>query len=144
MIHLFKRRPLQSSERVLKNNRRFAQRAFAGIFVLLAVFFLSAWGSRREGVSISDIKIIGTASVSEKEVLAFADDALRGSYWGLFSRKNSLIYPKDALERGLFENFPHIANVAISRKSLRELSVEVNEREPSYLWCGEEYAPLDG
>ncbi len=141
---MFFRRHLKSSERVLENNRRFVERVFAGMFVLLTLFFLGVWGSRREEVTIAEIKIIGIAFVAESDVRVFVDDMLDGAYGWLFPRRNSLLYPKDAIMRGLFENFPHIASVVVRRGSLRELFLEVEERRPSYLWCGETLMPADG
>ena len=135
-MFLLQKRPLLSSERALRNNRRFFYKALGAAFLFLVLLFFVSWGSRREEVTIANVTIVGTASVAENEVRAFVDDALIGTYWGLFPRKNSLIYPKDALERGLFENFPHIASAVLLRGSFKELFVEIKERVPSYLWCG--------
>lgn len=136
-MFLLAKRPLKSSERVLKSHRRFTYGAVAGVFILLAALFFASWGSRRDEVTIADIQIAGAASVSEKEIRAFMDGELSGAYGGLFSRSNSLIYPKKAITRGLLLNFPHIASLALARSSFRALSVTIEEREPAYLWCGE-------
>ena len=101
MIPFLKRGPLHSTERVQRYNRRFAFGAIACALFLAAVLSLAAWGSRREEVTISKITVAGAASVSEKDVRAFADAALAGSYLGLFPRRNSFLYPKDAMESTL-------------------------------------------
>src|SRR3989344_4220544 len=136
-MFLLTRRPLRSSERILENNRRLAYRAGAGVFFVLVFLSLAVWVSRREEITITKVKITGAASVSEKEVRAFVDEALSGAYGGLFPRRNSFIYPKEAVARGLFENFPHIASASVSRGSFQELFINIQERPPAYLWCGD-------
>ena len=69
------------------------------------------------------------------------DEALSGAYGGLFPRRNSFIYPKEAVARGLFENFPHIASASVSRGSFQELFINIQERAPAYLWCGDAPPP---
>ena len=137
MIHFFKKRSLHSTQRIERTRKRFF--SFFLFFLILVVSgtALVSWGSHRKEISISSIKIIGAESISSKSIKEIALKSLDGRYWKLFSRASSLIYPRKQIEKKIFETFPRVASVAVFLDELRELVIEIEEREPTYLWCGE-------
>jgi hypothetical protein len=67
----------------------------------------------------------------EKESLSFMSD----SYFFVFPKNNSLIYPKKYLQEYLKERFKRIDTIKINRKDFTTLSIEITERKPIALWC---------
>lgn len=65
---------------------------------------------------------------------------IAGTYTLLFPKNNILMYPKSALTKELHEKFPRLADVQVYAEDFRTLGVEVRERTPGSLWCGESLA----
>ena len=136
-MFLLRRRPLYSSERFARGKRHAVYFLIGALSLLLTGGWLFSWASYREEVTIASIRVSGVDTFPAENVRAFAEEKLMGAYFRFWSRANSFLYPKKAIAEGLFTAFPRLAHVSVSRTGLREISIRVEERAPSYLWCGE-------
>lgn len=117
-------------------HRRWVRIGFiVGGFMLAigAVWFLS-WFSRAEFMTIQSIQIVGADPDIVPRLQANADQALNGSYLGLFARRNALLFPRDYIE-GIARAFPSIDTAHVRRDGLRQLVISVNERKPVAVVC---------
>jgi hypothetical protein len=55
--------------------------------------------------------------------------------FGLLSKSNRLIYPKQKIEYDLSAAFKRIQSVEVGVQDFHTLVVTIVEREPSYVWC---------
>lgn len=101
----------------------------AWIFVLSRLSYISA-------LEITHVDIYGEPDLSSA-MQAAAMASIDGSYAGLFSRANSLIYPREAIARAVASTSPRIDNVAISRNGLHGLSISVSEKAPEAVICAD-------
>jgi hypothetical protein len=66
-----------------------------------------------------------------------AHGALAGRYWGLFPRDNIFLYPKGELRALLMARHPGFGSVTLSGEGFSGVRLDVVERAPKALWCGE-------
>lgn len=143
-MFLFKKRSLYSTQRAERTRRRLFYSVFFSALFLVAGIFLAARSSYWEKVSIVQIKISGAESIPKEEIRALVQGKIQGAYLSLFNRASSFLYPRKEIEKSLSLAFPRMANVAVSLERLREIQVDVEERVPSYLWCGSTLNPAEG
>ena len=129
--------PLRSRRR-----RSRALAIVAGIIALLAALWGISYVSHLPQYSIRAIEVSGAERLSQKLVRAYAETVLYDGSYHVFSRQNTLLYPREAIERAVGTFFPRIKSVTISRTSLSAgvASITIKERAPYALWC----APIAG
>lgn len=117
------------------------------VFIILTSLFsaflfllvgLLAFVSRMDFIIIKEIAVSGNHSVDKEKIIKSVQENISGNYFFLFSKKNSLIYPKDKIEKTLLEKFPRIESVSVESDFSNNLSIKVKEREPFVLWCSDE------
>lgn len=109
--------------------------------IILSLLLLVALGgvSQNNKWKINQIKISGTQVVDTDALWTFANDTLQGNYFFTYARANSFIFPRRDIETGLLENFPRLKSVTAHRSDAHTIAVEIMERKPLMLWCGEEF-----
>ena len=109
------------------------------VVVILAVLFAVALGgvSQNNRWHVTTVKILGTQAVSENAVWSLANKLLEGNYYFLYARDNSFIFPQGEITAELLHTFPRIKSVRIHREGAHTIVIEVVERKPFMLWCGE-------
>ncbi|MDD5152849.1 MAG: hypothetical protein PHS95_02505 [Candidatus Pacebacteria bacterium] len=112
------------------------------IFLLLACLIFVAVGglSQNSRLKIDRVIVIGADVVSEDAVREFATAKLEGNYYFVYARNNSLIYPQGEIQKGLLQTFVRLASVRTVRIDWHTVAVEVTERVPYAIWCGETFA----
>src|SRR3989344_1468900 len=110
------------------------RRASYLIFLLLVVGMLSyfAFSSR---FHITQVVVVGDNVTSKREITLVAEDLLSGRYYGVWPRRNALIYPEGEIREILLRKFPKFDSVDISLEGSNTLVVEVVERGPVALYC---------
>lgn len=109
------------------------------IIVLSLLLFVMLGGiSQNKRWEIATIDILGTQAVDKNELALFTREKLQGNYFFVYARDNSVIFPRREIEAGLLEQFPRLKNVSIRRLNFSHIVLEVTERKPYMLWCGEE------
>lgn len=105
----------------------------AAIAVWVFVFSRLSYASFLE---IDHVDVYGEPDLAPA-MQAAALHALDGTYVGLFSRANTLIYPKDAIMRTVASSSPRIDAVSIARNGLHGLSISVSEKAPEAVVCAD-------
>lgn len=106
--------------------------------ILLFLAVLLALVSRLPLLQIRTVNVFGEKTVRADDVRLLVAEELGGAYFGLLSRRNSIIYPKRAIRTSILSERPRIAALRLEREGLNELSVYIEERTPVGLWCGGE------
>ena len=135
-------------EREPLRSRRQKLRALA-VFALLLILASSVYGLSRLSYSpkllINNVSVVGAKEIPPKVVRAFVETKLNDGTNPILSRQNILLYPRAFLEQSIIKYFPRIKGASISRESMlaQALTVSVEEREPSALWCNEKCYLMD-
>lgn len=109
--------------------------------VILVVLFSVALGgvSQHNKWRIDTIKVSGVQVVSEDAVRTLAQTTLGGNYFFLYARDNSFLFPRRELEAQILETFPRVRSVVVEREDTHTITIDVVERKPFMLWCGESF-----
>ncbi len=122
----------------LKKHRRnvFLVKILFCIFVLVALFALSAYISGLKELNISGVEVTGNKVVSTETIKSIIGEKITGNYLFFFPRTNILIYPKKEIEKGISDQFKRINKINFAIKGNNKLEVSVTERTALYTWCG--------
>ncbi len=76
--------------------------------------------------------------IPESEIRGSVESILGEKWFKLFSKRNIFLYPEERIEASLYQTFPRMKYVQVSRESLmaQVLGVTIRERESFALWCG--------
>jgi len=129
---------LGSSQRQIKRRRLFFVRFYIIIFFLLLIIFSLAILSGHEKVKIQTILITGNASASVDNILEIARRDLTGRYLYLFSKSNSLIFPRFRIKSDILREIKTIKDLDVSWVNWQTIFIEVIERKPFSVWCGDD------
>jgi cell division septal protein FtsQ len=134
-----KRNPnLGPSQMRARKRRLFLIRATILTFFVLLILFGLAIFSGHQRVKIQTIILLGNASVSDAEILSIVNRDIAGRYWYLFSKSNSLIFPRFKIKKDILNEIKTINQVDISWKDWQEIEIVLVERKPHSVWCGED------
>lgn len=134
-----KRNPNLGLSQVRERRRRlFWVRFYIILFFVLFITFTLAILSGHDRVSIKTFLVTGNGAVSSSEILAIAQKDIAGRYFGLFARKNILIFPGWEIERDILEQIKTIKSVDVSWKDWQTVNIEISERKPHSVWCDSE------
>jgi hypothetical protein len=133
-----KRNPnLGPSQMRAKKRRLFLIRlTIVSFFVLLILFGLAIFSGHQK-VKIQNISLSGNAAVSDEEILSIVRRDLVGRYGYLFSKSNSLIFPRFRIKRDLLAEIKTIKDLEISWEGWQKISINISERKPHAVWCGD-------
>ncbi len=110
------------------------------VSLLILLFFVSGGGiSQNDQWRISEIRITGANVVASDEIKARVGENLLGNYYFVYSRGNSYLFPRREIETALLKTFPRLSTATVRRVSNKTITIEITERKPFGLWCGEEY-----
>lgn len=133
---LFRRHKSIRSEKLARYRRRIFLIRFGGVCLLaLIATGLVSWGLHQPSINISTVVIQGNHVVTNEEINAVVDEVLAGSYWYLFPRRSSLIYPEQELSASILERLKRIKSIELVRTDLHTLSIDVREQQSYALWC---------
>lgn len=111
-------------------------RLFLYITFALTLFFSAAYFSHHHNFQISKVTIEGNTSTLTNDIDAVIDQTINGSYLWLFSKQNVLLYPRSKIIENIYSKWASMKLVEVDLNTSRELTVVVQERTPSYVWCG--------
>jgi len=101
-------------------------------FVIIGLALLSGIDKTK----ISNIKISGNIAVGRQEIEDIVNTDLSGRYFYLFSKRNSLIFPRFFIEKDLANTIKRFEGVNVEWSDLNTITITVKERKPFSLWCG--------
>jgi len=119
-----------------KRRRILINKILLSTFSLLVIFTSFAYFSRISIFNINSVEIQGNKVVDIEMIKSVVDKDLTGTYLGFFPKTNFLIYPKNKMKKELTDQFKIIKDISINLKNLRTLSVNIEERQGKYTWCG--------
>lgn len=91
---------------------------------------------------IQAVVVVGAESIATSTIETFVKERLKGLYAYVLPKDNILLYPKSSLRAELLARFPALRSVVLRAENFSTLGVEVGERKPHALWCGE--SPVTG
>ena len=110
------------------------------VLVLLFLFAVAFGGvSQNDRWKIEHIEVVGFQAVSEDDILSLSRSLLVGNYYLTYARENSYLFPRFEIQKKLLETFPRLKYTRMSRVDNHTIRIEVGERKPFALWCGEVY-----
>lgn len=111
--------------------------ALGAIVLLASMVYVVHWISYMPRLSIAAIEVKGAQQLEPSLVRAYADSVVDDGSYHYFSRSNILLYPREALEKGIVDSFPRLNTAAVSRDGLlgQILTITVTERTPFGMWC---------
>lgn len=110
------------------------------VLVLLFLFTIAFGGvSQNDKWKIEQVQVDGFQAVNEDDILALTKSLLVGNYYLTYARENSYLFPRFEIERRLLAEFPRLKTAHASRIDDHAIRIEVTERKPFALWCGEVY-----
>jgi hypothetical protein len=121
----------------LKNKRRkiiFRKILIIAIGLVLAFGVLS-YISRLSKLNITGVNVEGNKVIDSEAIVKIVNKETSGKYLWLFPKTNILLYPKNKIRLSLGNEFKRLTNIDIETKD-KKIIVSVEEREPSYTWCG--------
>ncbi|MBP6858860.1 MAG: hypothetical protein KBC33_03475 [Candidatus Pacebacteria bacterium] len=107
-----------------------------GVVSLTLVVYCASAISSMESFQITAVSVEGVETDGEADALrASALESLHGAYLGIFSRANTLVYPKRTIAARISEEYPWVAAVSMSREGAHTIKLAVTEKKPSALVC---------
>ena len=85
----------------LKKKRRVGvfKRVFISLLGFSAIFALSAYLSRLDGLNIKEIQIVGNKLTDTFALKAATEELIAGKYLWLFPKTNKLYYPQNKIKK---------------------------------------------
>lgn len=123
----------------IKRKRRVLRIRLAILFFVLFILmvWLLSYLSSVKNVSIKEFTITGTHIVDQTEIEELIRKDISGKYLGIFSKNNSLIYPRRKIYKDLATHFPRIESMTLYIDRLNSLRIDITERKGTYLYCGD-------
>lgn len=135
---LLRKPMLLRSSRLAKRRRKAIYWRIAAILFIIASFVgVASYLLQQPEVTIQAVEITGNEIVSAKDLETLVSDELQGDYLFLFPRSNIFIFPKENIELQILAVYKRIEKVAISREGFTKITIQISERHPFALWCGE-------
>jgi len=137
---MLSRRDILKSSRNRTNPQKSGGRFVFPSIILVAILVLTgilAWQSGNQKIRISEVAVDGNSVIDGELITNSAEEELNGKYFWLFSRDNVFIYPKSKLEDKILEQYKRILDIDIYADSLTSLVINIAERKPIYIYCGE-------
>jgi len=121
--------------------KRQKQRVLLRITVLLiiigGILGTLIWGANHESLLVVDVTVSGTEVTNPELVKKSVAEVLEGNYFYFFPKANSLIYPREEIAKKLLKDFARFSDITIHFVNFNTIRVNVVERTPYGLWCGE-------
>lgn len=128
-------RTLFSEETYEKKKQERKRKMVLWSSLVLIVFVGLVLATRVSVVQIREIRVEGAQVITEEEVVRNVEDTLKGKYFLLVPKSNSLLYPGNEVRASLMREFPRFGAVELSLDGLQTLTIYVSERNPYALYC---------
>lgn len=118
-----------------KRKKRWYRLVLYIVFVLVLIGGASYYASL-PGLRIQAVVAKGNTNTLSSDIETFVKERLTGSYFWLFPKNSFLLYPKGHVSDSIFDEWPSMKKVDLALEGKTVLVVTVEERTPSYVWCG--------
>jgi hypothetical protein len=127
-------RSRQSQSFSERRRRRRIVGTVSGAVAVVAWGFVLSRLSFMNGLMIETVDVYAAPDL-QPAIQAAALQAVQGTYGHLFSRTNTLIYPKADVIAAVSSTSPRIESVKVSREGLHGLSISISEKAPAAVIC---------
>jgi len=137
---MLSRRDILKSSRNRKKTKEKSKHLILPTSILILLLILTgvlAWQSSNQKIRINKVTIDGSSTMDGERIIEFAEEELSGKYFWLFNKDNVFIYPKKKLKNNILEQYKRILDIEIYSDSLTSLTLNIFERKPEYMYCGE-------
>ena len=107
--------------------------------VIISIIAIFAWLLRLKDVVIYDVVITGNSITKTEEIKDIVDEHLHGSYLYVIPKNSEFFLPKRAIKTDIENTFTRIKSVEVTVLGGDAISINVEERRPYALWCGDSY-----
>jgi cell division septal protein FtsQ len=115
----------------------------AGIVLsLLLLFGLLAYGSHTDSFRIKHVHIHTPGILSEQEVASVVTATFEQDFFGVLPKDSVALIRHEYIAKQIKQTFPRVASVELDRIGLYSIAVDVDERIPAALWCGDVVPPV--
>lgn len=91
---------------------------------------------RIEKVIVSDLQYTDRAAIE-----ALINQQLNGQYIGLFSKANSLTFPRNQIKQVIMNAYPAIKTISFEWRDRNVIAVRLAEHTPAAVWCDTPVTP---
>ncbi|MBI3888590.1 hypothetical protein HY311_02250 [Candidatus Nomurabacteria bacterium] len=105
---------------------------------LAVIFFFLVYLSRLSSLQVGGIEVSGNKVVDTQSITDTVQKEIAGKYLWLFPKSDILIYPEGNIKNNLQNKFTRLKNISLFVGNDKVLKITVDERTPSYIWCGAE------
>jgi len=131
------RRALRSRRKKEADKKLLLYKGAAALVAILILFGAIAYGANRPEINIETISYEGIETISRGDFDSFVNKQLSGNFAFVFPKTNIALFPDDTIKALALDGHKRIKDISIKRTSLTSIEVEIEEREPHALWCGE-------
>ncbi|MEI6396890.1 MAG: hypothetical protein WCO48_02370 [Candidatus Taylorbacteria bacterium] len=129
------RRTRQSASYVEHRRKKAIWVLIIAVVILALGAFTLSWITKLAVFRIDSVRVDGADSDISSVLQSAAQSAISGSYFGLFSKSNSIIYPRGAVVRAVKEASGRVETVETNLNDLHQISISVTEKTPSAMAC---------
>ncbi len=139
---MMQKRVVLGESRLRARKRRQRLLIFGGSAILfLFVLGVLVWLSWASFIRITVVAVTGTHITDPKAVEVHIQKELSQNYFYIFSKRNIFLYPKQKIKENILSQFTAVKRVDVRAGSpaggFHTLAVDIVERTPAALWCGE-------
>jgi len=128
-------RKYRTKELTKKKRKLLYWKLFFSFLFFITILFLLSWFSKIDLLKIKEIKIEGNNSIKSELIKGNVENNFSGNFFGLFSKKNILIYPKNTIKKNLLNFSPKIKKISLNVNFDKILTIKIEERKFHSLWC---------
>lgn len=128
-----------SSVQLNRNSEIRRQKRTKVFFVCVLFFLVIIVGVigflRRREFQINAITVVNTHALDPVQIESVVRKSISGNYVLVIPRTNALFFSKTKTARLLLEQFSGLQDVSINFTDRNHITVTVDEKRPSYVWC---------
>lgn len=112
-------------------------------FVLIFFYILFGFLSHLKSLVINDVSVLGAKIVNQGEIKDKTLEFLSSNTALFYAKGNIFLYSKKDISNFILESFPRIFEVKSVERKKQQITIEIEERDATYLWCGFEKPTLE-
>lgn len=134
--------PVYQSKKLLEKKRRARKLSVLGA-CMLAVLILAGmvYATHHPSLRIEKIIVSDLQYSDRSAVEALINQQLNGQYIGLFSKANSITFPRSEIKQAILRTYPSIKTVSFEWRSRKVIAIRLEEHTPMAVWCDTPVTP---
>jgi len=131
---------LNSPERIRRRRRK--QIIKISVLAGCVLFILGAlsWLTYYKEFTVTNVEVAGNDVINPDNLRSIVQDELKGGYLMLFAKRNAFLLPRRSIKKHILDEYKRIEKLDIDLVGLHTVKINITERKPYVLWCGENYS----